>query len=210
MLALIAAAVVAPVDWWAAETGRRRVEVVAKPLTMLLLVLVAATWGDAPAEVRSWLVVGASLGVIGDIALLDSGERSFVVGLTAFAVGHLAYTVAAVQTGIDGWWMLPGVATTAALLGYRFVPHTIAGARRSGGAGLAGAVVAYAVVISAMGITAWGTGILAAGLGATLFTASDWVIGHRRFVGPVPGGQPAVMVPYHVGQALLIVGLATG
>ena len=40
------------------------------------------------------------------------------------------------------------------------------------------------------------------------FAASDWVLGHARFVGPVPGGRLSVMVPYHVGQALLIVGLA--
>jgi hypothetical protein len=36
------------------------------------------------------------------------------------------------------------------------------------------------------------------------------VLGHRRFVGPLPGGRLAIMVPYHVGQALLIVGLTTG
>ena len=42
-----------------------------------------------------------------------------------------------------------------------------------------------------------------------LLAASDWVIGHRRFAGPFPGGPLAIMVPYHVGQALLIVGLAT-
>jgi hypothetical protein len=41
------------------------------------------------------------------------------------------------------------------------------------------------------------------------FAASDWVLGHQRFVGPLPGGRLSVMVPYHVGQALLIVGLAT-
>ena len=48
-----------------------------------------------------------------------------------------------------------------------------------------------------------------AGLGAMAFAASDWVLGHERFVGPLPGGRLSVIVPYHVGQALLIVGLAT-
>lgn len=46
-------------------------------------------------------------------------------------------------------------------------------------------------------------------LGACLFAVSGWVLGHRRFVGPLPGGRVAVHVPYHVGQALLIVALAT-
>lgn len=207
---LAAAAAVALVDWWAVGTGRRAVERVAKPLTMSLLVAVAATWGDAPGDVRAWLVVGAVLGVVGDVALLDAGERAFLVGLTAFALGHLAYAVAAVLLGIDVVWMVPGVLAMVALLGFRFLTRTVAGARRDGGDVLAGAVLVYAGVISVMTLTAWGTGIVLAGIGATLFALSDWVLGHRRFAGPLPGGRLAVMVPYHVGQALLVVGLAGG
>ena len=52
---------------------------------------------------------------------------------------------------------------------------------------------------------------LSLAMGCLSFLAfSDWVLGHRRFVGPLPGGGLAVIVPYHVGQALLIVGLAAG
>lgn len=207
---LVAAAVVALVDWWAVANGRLAVERIAKPLTMSLLVAVATTWGDAPGDVRTWLVVGAVLGVVGDVALLDAGERAFLVGLTAFALGHLAYAVAAVRLGVDAVWMVPGVLVMVALLGYRFLTRTVAGARRDGGDVLAGAVLVYAGVISLMTLTAWGTGIVLAGVGATLFAVSDWVLGHRRFAGPLPGGRLAVMVPYHVGQALLIVGVAGG
>ena len=74
---------------------------------------------------------------------------------------------------------------------------------------LAAAVVFYACVITAMVVTAWGTSTVLAGVGAMAFAASDWVLGHERFVGPLPGGRMSVIVPYHVGQALLIVGLAT-
>lgn len=210
VVVLAAAAVVAAVDWWAVQIGHRRTEVVAKPLAMALLVVVAASWGDAPTDVRSWLVAGAALGVVGDVALLDSGERAFLAGLSAFALGHVAYAVAAIRIGVEAVWMLPGLVVMVVLLGVRFVPHTVLGARRAGGAVLAAAVVVYAAVISIMTVSAWGTGIVVAGVGATLFAFSDWVIGHRRFVGPVPGGRLAIMVPYHVGQALLIVGLAGG
>lgn len=208
--ALLAAAVVAVIDWWAVQRDRRAIEIVAKPLAMALLVVVAATWGDAPGDVRAWLVVGALFGVVGDVALLDAGERAFLVGLSAFAVGHLAYALAAIGLGVEPVWMLPGVAVMIALLGFRFAARTVPGAHAAGGAVLAGAVVVYAAVISSMTITAWGTGVVVAGVGATSFAVSDWVIGHRRFVGPVPYGRLAVMVPYHVGQALLIVGLAGG
>ena len=209
LLLLVVAALVALVDWWAVAGGRDRVETVAKPATMVLLVAVAATWGDPSGDVRVWLVVGAALGVVGDVALLRSGETAFLVGLSAFAAGHLAYAVAAIGVGVDPVWVLPGVAVMAALLGYRFVSRTVVGARRDGGPVLAGAVIFYAAVISLMVATAWGTGSLLAAAGATLFAVSDWVLGHQRFAGPLPGGRLAVMVPYHVGQALLLLGLAS-
>lgn len=206
---LVAATAVALVDWWAVHTTRRDVERWAKPLTMTLLVAVAATWPDVAGDVRAWLVVGACLGVIGDVALLDDGETAFLVGLSSFAAGHLAYAVAAVVIGVDAAWALPGLGVMVLLLGFRFLTHTVAGARRAGGPALAGAVVFYAIVIAAMVVASWATGSVVAGIGASLFAVSDWVLGHRRFAGPLPGGRLAVMVPYHVGQALLLVGLAS-
>jgi uncharacterized membrane protein YhhN len=206
---LIAAGVAALVDWWAVARGRRMVELWAKPLTMALLVGVAATAGDPDGDVRAWLVAGAVLGLVGDVALLGDGEAAFMVGLAAFAVGHLAYAIAAVLVGFDAAWALVGAAFMAVVLGFRFATRTVPGARRRGGPALAGAVVFYACVITAMVITAWGTTAVIAGVGAMAFAASDWVLGHERFVGPLPGGRLSVIVPYHVGQALLIVGLAT-
>lgn len=206
---LLCVVVVALVDWWAVASERRRVELVAKPATMLLLVAVAATLGDVAGDVRIWLVVGAALGVVGDTALLDDGEPAFLVGLTAFAFGHLAYAVAAAHVAFDPVWAVAGAVTVGGLLAFRFATRTVPGARRHGGAVLAGAVVAYAAIISAMVVTAWASRIALAALGATLFAISDWVLGHERFVGPVPGHRLSVMIPYHVGQALLIIGLAT-
>jgi uncharacterized membrane protein YhhN len=206
---LIAAAATALVDWWAVATGRRPLEYVAKPLTMALLVGVAATAGDPGGDVRGWLVVGAALGLVGDVALMADREAAFMVGLGAFALGHLAYAVAALSVGFEPAWAVVGAAFMVVLLSFRFATRTVPGARRLGGPVLAGAVLFYACVITAMVVTAWGTAVLMAGVGAMAFAASDWVLGHERFVGPLPGGRMSVMVPYHVGQALLIVGLAT-
>lgn len=206
---LIAAGVAALVDWWAVARGRRPVELWAKPLTMALLVGVAATAGDPGGDVRAWLVAGALFGLVGDIALLGDGDAAFMIGLGAFAVGHLAYAIAALLVDFDLAWALVGVAFMAVLLGFRFATRTVPGARRRGGVVLAAAVVFYACVITAMVVTAWGTSAVMAGVGAMAFAASDWVLGHQRFVGAIPGGRMSVIVPYHVGQALLIIGLAT-
>lgn len=204
----MASGVVAIADWWAVHAGRRDLERWLKPLTMALLVAVAATAGDLGGAGRVLLVVGAAFGLVGDVALLGDGEQAFMSGLGAFAVGHLAYVAAAVAVGFDAAWAAPGVVFMVAMLGFRFASRTVPGARRVGGQVLAGAVIFYACVISAMVITAWATTAWVAAAGAMLFALSDWVLGHQRFVGPLPGGRLAVMVPYHVGQALLIVGLA--
>lgn len=206
---LVAAAAAASVDWWAVQTGRRDLERWLKPLTMALLVAVAATAGDLDGAGRALLVIGAVFGLVGDVALLGEGEQAFMVGLGAFAVGHLSYAGAAIAIELQPAWALPGVAFMLALLGFRFVSRTVPGARRAGGTVLAGAVVFYACVISTMVITAWATTAWVAAIGAMLFAISDWVLGHQRFAGPLPGARLAVMVPYHIGQALLIVGLAT-
>jgi uncharacterized membrane protein YhhN len=200
---------VAAVDWWAVASARRRWELVAKPATMALLVGVALVGGAPDGDVRTCLVVGACFGLLGDVALLGTGETAFMAGLAAFAVGHMAYVAAAVLVGFDPIWAMPGVVVMIALLAYRFVGRIVPGARRHGGQLLAGAVMFYAVVISAMVVTAFGSAAWPAALGAVLFASSDWVLGHQRFAGALPGGRLAVMVPYHVGQAALIVGLAT-
>jgi uncharacterized membrane protein YhhN len=206
---LVAAAVFALVDWWAVAGDRRPVELVAKPATMALLVALASTAGSVDGDVRLWLVVGAVLGVVGDVALLGDGEAACMGGLGSFALGHVAYVLAATSIGFDAARAVPGIVFVAGLLGYRFVGRTLPGANDHGGTVLAVAVGCYAVVISAMVVTAWATGRWLAGAGASMFAVSDWVLGYQRFVGPLPGRRLSVMIPYHVGQAVLILGLAS-
>ena len=206
---LVAAGTAALADWWAVHADHRDLERWLKPLTMVLLVAVAAAAGDLDGLGRVLLVMGAVFGLIGDVALLGDGERAFMSGLGAFAVGHLAYVGAAIAVGFEAAWAVPGLVFVMAMLGFRFASRTVPGARGAGGPVLAGAVVFYACVISAMVVTAWATTGWVAAAGGMLFAVSDWVLGHQRFAGPLPGGRLAVMVPYHVGQALLIVGLAT-
>ena len=63
------------------------------------------------------------------------------------------------------------------------------------------------VVISAMVITATGTRSWVAALGAMLFATSDSIIGYNRFVTSVESADLPIMVAYHGGQVLLILGL---
>ncbi len=205
---LVIATVLALVDWYAVAVSRPQLERFAKPATMAALIAVAAVAGDPSDTVRTWLVVGATFGLVGDIALLGKSSTSFLAGLSAFALGHLAYVAAAWSTAHDSGLVVVGALFVVGLFAFRFVGQTVPGAFASGGRILGVAVIVYAAVISAMILSAAATGLLLALVGAMLFSGSDWVIGYDRFVAPVAHRGLVVMVPYHVGQALLILGLA--
>ena len=116
-----------------------------------------------------------------------------------------------------GWWLLVAlglslvgelalVVVMAAVVGRRVVPA----ARAEAGQALAGAVAAYMTIIGAMVLTAWATGRLLVALGATAFMVSDAILALNRFVRPRRFGPLAVMVTYHVAQALIVIGVLAG
>jgi uncharacterized membrane protein YhhN len=84
--------------------------------------------------------------------------------------------------------------------------HVVRGVRASAPA-VVTPVVAYLVIISVMVATATGVGNAWAIAGAWLFFASDALIGETRFVRPIPAGRLAIVVTYHLGQALLVLSL---
>jgi uncharacterized membrane protein YhhN len=202
LLTWLVVAVAAPVDWWAAAVGAKRVETVLKPLVLAALLVAAWSMGGG------WALLAAlALSLVGDIALLSESEPRFVVGLGAFLLAHLAYVVAFTLTGMpSGRLALAGaalVALAAATAGRRIVPSAV----REGGPALGGACAAYMAVIGVMVVGAWATGRPLVALGATVFMVSDTVLAWNRFVRPLRFGPLAVMVTYHVGQVLIVIGL---
>lgn len=200
----VALAATALLDWHAVCRDHRRVEKVAKPLVMALLAALALTLGAGGTGTGRWLLAAIVLGGVGDVFLLgDSGPR-FLGGLGAFLLGHLAYVAAFVSLGLDPRWALAGAAVVAldlATAGRRILVSATRLDRTLGGA-----VAAYMLVIAAMTVTAWGTGRPLVALGAVVFVVSDTVLALDRFVRPRPGSRVLVMVTYHVGQVLMVLG----
>jgi len=199
-------AVLAVVDWYAVATHRRRLEGVAKPATMLALIGAAIAMGAAEAPAGRWLLGALALGLLGDVFLLGDTEPRFMGGLAAFLLGHLAYVVAFVVLGLDHpAWALIGAAVFAVALvpGWRVLRAT----HREGGVALAGPVAAYVLIIGAMVCAAWAAGRPLAGLGAAVFLASDTMLALDRFVTPQRWGHLPVMVTYHLGQVLIVLGV---
>jgi uncharacterized membrane protein YhhN len=198
-------------NWWAvsrpAPRRRRRLVAFTKVGATAALAGVATVAGDLPAGARIALVLAVVACLAGDALLLGASELHFLAGLGSFAVGHALYVVTALLVGVTPSRALVAVPFLVALLGFRFAVETVPGAARQGGPLLGGAVVVYAVVIAAMVLTVTATGSWAAAAGAASFAVSDWLIGYDRFVRPLPHARLAVMVTYHVGQALLVGGL---
>ncbi len=206
MASLAALGVAAPLDWWSVAVRARRREWVLKPLVLVLLIVTAWSLGAPDSAAGCWLLAALGLSLLGDIALLSGSDPRFLVGLGSFLVAHLALVAAFTRLGMPradlGLVGLALVLVLVAVVGRRVVRA----ARAEGGAALAAAVAAYMTVIGAMVVSAWATGHLLVALGATVFMVSDAVLAVDRFVTTRRFGSLAVMVTYHLGQVLIVLG----
>jgi uncharacterized membrane protein YhhN len=207
-VALVAAAVLAAVDWVGVLRGDdRRLRWIGKPGTMVALVVAAlAGGGDAPGGVQAWFVVALVLSLAGDVFLLLD-ERWFLFGLGSFLVAHLAYVAGLWTVGIGAAGLLIGLAVTVAATAV--IGRRIVRAARAADRSLGGAVAAYLVVIGAMVVAAFGTGEPLLVVAALLFYTSDAVLGWDRFTARLAWAPITVMVTYHAAQACFVVWLVT-
>jgi uncharacterized membrane protein YhhN len=195
------------VDWLAVVHQHRRLRWVSKPGTILLLAGVALTLHPASDAQRYLFVSALLLSLAGDVLLL-AGERRFRAGLTAFLAAHLAYCAGFVAGGVNRGLLAYAVAVVALLssvVGGRVLRSLL----RSGGNAMKVSVTAYLLAISAMVALAAASGKPAALAGAALFYASDAMIAWNRFVRPLSWSPLPVIVSYHLGQAALVLSLAS-
>ena len=205
---LFAAAIVfASVDWFAVARANLRLRWVFKPGTILLLVGVALALHPASNAQRYVFIAAALLSFAGD-ALLLAGERGFRAGLGAFLAAHLAYGAGFLIGGVrPGLLTLvaPAVAILSLALGGRILRSVLESRHRA----QALPVTAYLVAISAMLALAAASGKPTALAGASLFYVSDALIAWNRFVRPLSWSPLAVIITYHLGQAGLVLSLAS-
>jgi len=201
LLLITSALLSAGLDWCAVALDKPQIEAIAKPMVMVLLAVAVAVGGEASLR---WLVVVALLfSLIGDVALLERFDR-FIHGLSAFLVSHIVYSIAFVVAA----WRSPALGTLfvgvgLAALAALTVGRTIVDAARRSDDRLGLPVMVYVAVLSAMLAFAWFTTSLAAAMGATLFAASDGVLGWNRFVHQLRHGRLTTHLLYHAGQTLI-------
>lgn len=207
MALLAVTAVIAVVDWVAVARGIKRLEYVAKPLTMVALMGVALTLAPSSTDAQRWFVLALAFGMLGDIFLMLP-RNLFLAGLTAFLVGHVGYIAGFQALGVP-WIAVALYAGAALLVGAVLVPSVVQGILAQGQRFLLAPVLAYSLVITVMLGSALASGRPLAAVGGVLFYASDTMIGYNRFVVHRSWLPLAIIVTYHVGQAAIILSLAS-
>lgn len=194
-LCLIAAVVVAVIDWIAVAQERQQLEYLAKPAALGLLLLYA-TLAPHPS---GYLIAALALSLLGDVYLMLP-DQLFPAGLAAFLLAHLAYIAAFDATPLARSIWFAVVVAASVPLALRIVRAIPEQPLRVG-------VGVYMGVISLMVASAIASGELVGTVGALLFFVSDALIALNRFVAPFSGARLAIIVTYHVAQLLLVIAL---
>jgi uncharacterized membrane protein YhhN len=205
-VALGVAAVAALTDWYAVARDNRRLEYIAKPLTMAALAVVAATLDPADPTRRLWFTAAVVFSLAGDVFLMLPRDR-FLPGVGAFLVGHLCYVGGLLRGELSTPGLLLGTGVLLVALVVTGRPLLLALQRRH--RDLLVPVAVYMTAISAMVVLAIAVGPPAAAAGAVLFAFSDSVLARDRFVRSIPRASLIVMITYHLGQAGLVLSLVT-
>lgn len=201
--------VCAVIEWWATHNNRKSIRYVTKPLSLALLIAVAATLDPSVSPtVRNWMLAGLVLSLAGDIFLLLS-EKWFIAGLGSFLIGHIAYVIGMQLAPTSVPWMLVGLVVVVAsvLVVGRLMLQKVDIKQQSD---MIVPVIAYVIIISAMVVSAFGTAAIFAIIGALLFYISDGTLAWNRFAEKRRWGPLAVMVTYHLGQFGLVAWTVTG
>jgi uncharacterized membrane protein YhhN len=203
---LVLALVVAAVDWISVGASIRWLEYATKPAFMLALIVLAIVLRPVDQAERTFFIVALALGLLSDVFLMLP-RNLFVAGLGAALVEHLVYISGFRTRELHLGHLL--IAAAIALVSAAVIFPTIDRALRRDHPNLVAPVIAYTAVFVLMVAGAGGTGSLVALAGALLFFYSDAILAWNRFVNPLPFGRVVNIVPYHVGQALLVASLVS-
>lgn len=204
---------IAVLDWIAVVKKWNNIEYFAKPAVMLaLLIWLGLNSGFSGSLI--WFAFGLLFSMAGDIFLMLPKEQ-FIPGLVSFLLAHIFYLIGFTPT-------LPPVNLPASILiliialtAIQIYRQISAGLEASHNSSLKLPIMLYIMVISLMLFSAMLTLLrpewnflpaLLAAIGAMLFFLSDAFLAWDKFVSPLRHDDLLVIVNYHLGQTLIILG----
>jgi alkenylglycerophosphocholine hydrolase len=212
---LILALIFAILEAIAVSRNAERLEYVAKPAVTICLFF----WLYTSTGLRGnalWFGLGILFSLVGDVLLMISFDRFFLIGLVSFLCVHIFYITGfrEAMMNISAWSLI--LLVVIAINVSRLIRRIVGAMRLKGEDPLVYPVTLYGTVISVMLYAAMSTiydqnwktsAALFASLGAFLFVASDVILAWMKFVSPVKNGRVGNIALYHLGQMGLIAGV---
>lgn len=174
-----------------------------KPLTTMLVFALAAVLPAPDSVVRTAILLGVGLSLVGDVFLMSPGDR-FLPGLAAFLLAHLAYLAAFTRHVPLAPMALPflvvgALAAVIVSILWGGVPQPT---RLP--------VLAYVVVLGTMTAQAISQGLVlavpaawAGAAGGALFFFSDSALAYDRFRRPFRWARVVILLSYWMAQVLI-------
>ncbi|MUT66518.1 lysoplasmalogenase [Paenibacillus sp. NEAU-GSW1] len=174
------------------------VKLLFKLIPMWLMIGYAYLQFPAESKRSHWLLLtGLFFCMLGDGLLVW-----FVVGLTAFLIGHLFYLFAFLSVWRFSWIRLSALVPLVAY-GAWMCSNLVPALQDSGDQALIIPVLVYVVVIMLMCWSAIMTGNKLAILGSVLFVISDSVLSWNMFVSDITYSSIYIMATYYGAQFLI-------
>lgn len=206
----------AALDWVAVSQRWKKLEYIAKPMVIVILItclLINGGYQGPPI----FFLTGLTFSLAGDIFLMLPEER-FITGLVSFLIAHLAYTRGFYTAGINYSTGLLLGSILVAIVGIIVLRRVLQGLSIHNQVKFRIPVIIYAIVISIMLISALSTILVAspawsiypaiiAIIGAFFFYFSDTILAWNRFVNPIPSGRLVVIIFYHIAQITITLGV---
>jgi len=174
------------------------VKILFKLIPMLLIIRYAYLQFSAKKTITHWLIlIGLFFCMLGDGLI---GE--FVVGLSAFLIGHLFYLA-----GFLSRWHFSKVRLAIilpiSLYAFMIGREIVAALLRDGNNVLIVPVLIYMIAISLMAWSAIMTGNKWAIIGSILFVLSDSILSWNMFVSDIAFSDQLIMTTYYTAQFLI-------
>jgi uncharacterized membrane protein YhhN len=211
MVLVVALAFTAVLNWFAVARGDHVVDLITRPTFPVLLIGLAWSLAAAPgaadgaaARVLPQVITALGLSLVTDLLLLTATEARYLLGQWTSLLAHAAWAWAIVSVPGRGgfpWWVVIAVPVLVVVHG-RWGRDVIRFAGRQRGAVFLHLLSLVGLVL----VSAWqGDGVVLGGCGLLLL--SHLVLGHDRFCLERRWAPTLVMIAYHAGLVLLVVGL---
>jgi alkenylglycerophosphocholine/alkenylglycerophosphoethanolamine hydrolase len=215
VLWLILALIFASLEIIAVSRNLQRLEYMAKPAVMVCLFL----WLYSSIGLQGnafWFGLGVLFSLVGDVLLMISSDRMFLLGLIAFLFAHISYITGFRDeiVNVTAWSLI--LAVFIAINVGRLLRRIVGAMRMKGENKLVVPVIFYGTVISVMLYAAMSTiydpawktsAAFFVSVGAFMFCASDAILAWNKFVTPLRNGRVWNISLYYLGQLGLIAGV---